>query len=98
MLTICLSNADEAADRFTIGPEEQFGATMHAERSGLMIGAIFHSHPHSDAYPSSTDVGGGADPEWLHFIVGPVAGPRPLLRAFRIVNGDVAEVQVTVGQ
>lgn len=97
-LTICLSNADAAADRFTVSPAEQFGATMYAERAGLTIGAIFHSHPRSDAYPSSTDVGGGADPSWMHFIVGPVVGPRPLLRAFRIVDGDVAEVQVSIEQ
>lgn len=97
-LVMCLSNSDEATDRFTISPAEQFGATMLAERSGFTIGAMFHSHPRSDAYPSAVDIAGGADPAWLHFIVGPVAGPKPLLRAFRIREGDVVEVQVTVGQ
>jgi proteasome lid subunit RPN8/RPN11 len=98
VLTICLTNADHAADRFTIAPEEQFGAIGLSERCGFRIGAVFHSHPCSDAYPSQSDINGGADPEWIHFIVGPVFGPRPLLRAYRIVEGDVAEVHVTVEQ
>jgi [CysO sulfur-carrier protein]-S-L-cysteine hydrolase len=98
VLAICLSNADHAADRFTIAPDELFGAIRHVEGAGRTIGAVFHSHPHSDAYPSGIDVGGGADPAWLHFIVGPVVGPRPLLRAFRINGGVVTEVNVTVEQ
>lgn len=98
VLTICLTNADHAPDRFTITPDEQFGAIRHAESRDLTIGGVFHSHPRSEAYPSAVDIGGGGDPAWVHFIVGPVAGPRPLLRAFRLVDGDVTELKVTVGQ
>jgi len=95
-LTMCLSNADHADDRFTISPAEQFGAIRLSERCGLSIGAVFHSHPRTEAYPSDSDIDGGADPEWIHFIVGPVTGPKPLLRAYRIADGEVAEVKVTI--
>ena len=54
-------------DRFTISPDEQFGAIRLSESLGHSIGAIFHSHPHSDAYPSELDIGGGADPELAAF-------------------------------
>lgn len=97
-LALCLSNADHAEDRFTISPDEQFGAIRLSESLGHSIGAIFHSHPHSDAYPSGLDIGGGADRDWLHFIVGPVVGQRALLRAYRINGSEVAEVQVTIEQ
>lgn len=95
-LTVCLTNSEHSSDRFTIAPAEHFGAMRLSEAHGLTIGAVFHSHPRSDAYPSSEDISGGADPEWLHFIVGPVAGAKPLLRAFRIEGGDVTEVKATV--
>lgn len=98
VLTLCLSNADHAGDRFTITPNEQFGAIRLSERLGYRIGGVFHSHTLSEALPSDFDVEGGADPEWLHFIVGPVAGGRALLRGYRIVEGDVTEVKVTIGQ
>lgn len=97
-LTLCLSNADRAEDRFTISPAEQFGAYRLSERLGYRIGAVFHSHTRTEAYPSDFDVEGGADPAWIHFIVGPVVGRRPLLRAYRIRNGSVAEINVTVGE
>ncbi len=97
-LAICLSNSVDAGDRFTISPAEMFGAITLAERSDLTIGAVFHSHPRSEAYPSQFDIDGGGDPEWLHFIVGPVAGPKPLLRAYRIQQDEVVEVQVSVGE
>jgi len=98
VLTVCLTNADHAGDRFTISPDEQFGAIRLSESLGHSIGAVFHSHPHSDAYPSELDIGGGADPDWLHSIVGPVTGQHPLLRAYRIDGSEVSEVQVTIGQ
>jgi len=98
VLTVCLTNADHAGDRFTISPDEQFGAIRLSESLGHSIGAVFHSHPHSDAYPSELDIGGGADPDWLHFIVGPVTGQHPLLRAYRIDGSEVSEVQVTIEQ
>lgn len=98
VLTICLTNADHAGDRFTIAPEEQFGAIRLSERLGYNIGAVFHSHTRSEAVPSEHDMAGGADPSWIHFIVGPVEGRRPLLRAYRIVDGNVTEVKVTIGQ
>lgn len=98
VLTLCLSNADHTGDRFTIAPDEQFGAMRFSERLGHRIGAVFHSHTRSEAIPSEFDIQGGADPEWIHFIVGPVAGRKPLLRAYRMVDGDVVEVKVSIGQ
>lgn len=95
-LALCLTNTEESSERFLIAPPEQFGATRLAEEHGWRIGGVFHSHPRSDAFPSPEDISGGADPGWMHFIVGPVAGPKPLLRAFRIVEGEVTEVKVTI--
>ena len=48
-------NIDDSQTNFTISPEEllkgyQLAAKMHLELVG-----VFHSHPNSDAIPSSTD-------------------------------------------
>jgi proteasome lid subunit RPN8/RPN11 len=93
---LCLTNADDSPDRFTIDPAEHHGAFRFAERMGWTIGGVFHSHPQGDAIPSPSDIAGGADPDWVHLIVGPVAGPKPLLRAYRIRAGAVSEVSVSV--
>ena len=94
----CLTNTDESEHRFTIDPVEHFGAIRLSETFGFEIGAMFHSHLHAEAYPSESDIAGGADPNWIHFIVGPVHGARPVLRGFRIADGVVSELSVGVGE
>jgi proteasome lid subunit RPN8/RPN11 len=94
----CLTNTDRSEHRFTIDPVEHFGSIRLAGALGLEIGGMFHSHLSAEAYPSDTDIAGGADPDWIHFIVGPVNGPRTVLRGFRIDDGVVSELSVGVGQ
>lgn len=92
----CLTNMEDSEHRFTIAPEEHHGAIRLAESLSLTIGAVFHSHVTSEAVPSVSDLNGGADPDWIHFIIGPVVGASPLLRAFRIEDGAAVELSVSV--
>ena len=48
-------NIEDSPVNFTISPEELILAYDTAERKSLDVSAIFHSHPGSVAYPSSTD-------------------------------------------
>ena len=48
-------NIEDSPVNFTISPEELILAYSTAERENLDVSAIFHSHPNSVAYPSSTD-------------------------------------------
>ena len=48
-------NIENSPVNFTISPEELISAYSKAERENLDVSAIFHSHPESVAYPSSTD-------------------------------------------
>lgn len=95
---VCLTNTDNSEHRFTISPPEHHGAVVLAERLGLEIRGVFHSHVRSEAYPSASDIAGGPGAEWVHFIAGPFVGGRPLLRAFRIIDSEVAELSVAVGE
>lgn len=90
-----LTNADDSPSRFTITPDEHHGAMRFARAHGWRVGGVFHSHPRSAAYPSAADLGGG-DPEWVHFLIGPVVGGRAELRAYRIDRDVVAEMSVDV--
>jgi proteasome lid subunit RPN8/RPN11 len=92
-----LSNVARSAHRFTIDPSEHHGAWEFGRRRGWTIGAIYHSHPRTEAHPSRADVAGRGDPKWIHVIVGHVDRPSPSLRAFRLADGVVTEVSVTIG-
>lgn len=48
-------NIENSPVNFTISPEELILAYITAEKKGLDVSGIFHSHPSSVAYPSSTD-------------------------------------------
>ena len=48
-------NIDDSQTNFTISPEELLKGYQIAEKNQLEVVGIFHSHPNSDAVPSSTD-------------------------------------------
>lgn len=48
-------NIQESRVNFTISNEELLKAYKESQEKGLEVIGIFHSHPSSEAYPSSTD-------------------------------------------
>ena len=48
-------NIDCSQTNFTISPEELLKGYQLAEKMQLELVGVFHSHPNSDAIPSSTD-------------------------------------------
>ena len=90
-----LTNSLRSSTNFTIEPREHFKALRHAERQGWDISGVFHSHPHTRAYPSATDVQLAADPTWLYVVIGMEDREHPLVRGFRIVEGTVHEESLT---
>jgi proteasome lid subunit RPN8/RPN11 len=84
-----LTNELHSPTNYTIAPREHFRAIRHAESRGWDIGGVFHSHPHTGAYPSPTDVRLSVDPTWLYVVVGMEERHRPLVRGFRIAAGQI---------
>lgn len=81
---------------YTVDPSDHLKASLDAEKAGLELLGVFHSHTHTDAYPSPTDVAQAPDPGW-HYLIVSLRDVAPMLRSFRIVDGDVDEEHVTVG-
>ncbi|MAG03181.1 MAG: hypothetical protein CL406_00995 [Acidimicrobiaceae bacterium] len=84
---------------YTLDSVGQIDAERSADASGLSILGVMHSHTHTVAYPSPTDVADAARFDefgvWVFLIVS-LEHPEPYMRAFRI-NGDVIkEVPVAV--
>ena len=69
---------------YEAAPEELFAAQRQMRERGEELIAIYHSHPRSaEPAPSQTDVRLAYYPQAVYFIVG-LAGPQPIIRAFRI--------------
>ena len=86
-------NADASARTYTVDGRDYLRATRDAESRGHEIVGVWHSHTHTDAYPSPTDVRQAVDPMWVYVIVS-LRDEVPMLRAYRIREGSVAECQV----
>ena len=88
-------NAAASPLRYEIDGREQLRIQNEIEDGGWELAAIYHSHTRSDPYPSQTDINLAFYPDALYVIVG-VAGAEPEVRSFRIVEGSVEEVALSV--
>jgi len=102
--TFCMTNAQPDTDYYEMDPEEQFRVMKDIRDSGLELIGLFHSHPHSQAYPSSVDVNQaywpGTQlpnyPDAVYVIVTLMDRAKPVARGFSIEEGKVTEVKVNV--
>jgi proteasome lid subunit RPN8/RPN11 len=91
-----MSNADRSATTYRLDPREQLEVFNEIEDKGWELLGIFHSHTHTEAYPSETDRRQAFYPE-SHYLVLSLADPDvPALRGFTIVDGAVEEQEVRI--
>ncbi|MBA3551942.1 MAG: M67 family metallopeptidase [Actinobacteria bacterium] len=91
-----MRNADDSAVTYRLDPTEQLRVFREIEDRGWDLIAIYHSHTHSEAYPSVTDRRLAFYPEAVYVLVSLAAPEDPVVRAFSIRDGDVDELEVTV--
>src|ERR1700737_1789849 len=89
------TNAAASPLRYEIDGMEQYRIQTEIEDAGFELGIIYPSHTRSPPVPSQTDINLAFYPESLYVIVG-VAGDKPEVRAFRIVDDQVDEVELEV--
>jgi proteasome lid subunit RPN8/RPN11 len=88
-------NADESARTYTVDSRDLLRVSREAEASGDELVGVWHSHTHTDAYPSVTDVKQAFEPGWIYAIVS-LKESEPVLRAYRITDGETHEVDVVL--
>jgi proteasome lid subunit RPN8/RPN11 len=95
-MAYCLTNVERSPVSYTVDPAEHLRAMRHAEGNGWSLGGVFHSHTHSDAFPSRTDVAHALEPDWLYVVVG-LGGPEEaVVRGFWIRDGNIVEEPLVV--
>jgi proteasome lid subunit RPN8/RPN11 len=92
-----MTNAAASSQIYRLDGREFLDVESQADAAGLEIIGVMHSHTHTSAYPSPTDVrdAAAADPfgTW-HFVIVSLEHPEPALRSFRILDGTVTEEPV----
>ena len=86
-----LRNVDPSVLRYNADPQDLLAAMREMWDHEWKLLAIYHSHTHTPAYPSATDVRLAFYPEAYYVIVSLQESDLPRVRAFRIIDGVVTE-------
>ena len=84
------TNVAHSAKVYTIDPKEHLRAELAAEADSLEVIGVVHSHTHTEAYPSPTDVAQAVDPGWHYVIVTIMRGVAEP-RSYLIAEGGITE-------
>ena len=91
------TNVDENKRvRYSMDPKEILKVWRDIDDNDWELLAIYPSHPHPLAHPSSTDFSLAFYPDSHYVIVSLMEPEEPSLRAFRIVDGQITEVEIKV--
>ena len=88
-------NVAHSARVYEIDSRVLLRAFRRADDDGVQVIGVFHSHTHSDPYPSPTDVAQAPDPAWHYVLVG-LRDVATVLKSYRIVEGNISSEEVTV--
>ena len=86
-----MTNAEGSPSLYRMGPEELMWALGRMNEKDWRLIAIYHSHTHSPAYPSATDVRLATWPDAYYLLVSLMDKADPDLRAFLINDGEMVE-------
>jgi [CysO sulfur-carrier protein]-S-L-cysteine hydrolase len=89
------TNAAASARVYTVEPRDLLKADREADAIGAELVGVYHSHTHTEAYPSPTDVAQAPDPSW-HYVLVSLRDVEPTIRSYRIRDGEVEEERLTL--
>ena len=93
-----ITNTAKSPFRYLMDPQEHLNADLDSERKGMEFVAFYHSHTHSPAYPSGTDVRMALQSGYLdlHYVLVSLENKaEPQIRAYRIDEaGNITDEEI----
>ena len=91
-----MANADASPVTYRLDPREQLKVQDEIDEAGWDLWGIYHSHTHSEAYPSETDRKQAFYPDSYYLVLSLSDRQNPALRAFHIIDGEVSEEELEI--
>ncbi len=79
-------NLDQSPRTYLMDPQDQLRAERKMNERGWELLGIYHSHPHSKAYPSETDKAKALYSDARYVIISLADSEQPQIRAFWIAE------------
>ena len=89
-------NAEASPYRYNVDPKDLLRIYRDLESHDWDVFVIYHSHTHTEAYPSPTDKQLAAWPDAIYVIVSLEDKETPVVRAFQIKDEQVSEEELRV--
>jgi proteasome lid subunit RPN8/RPN11 len=86
-------NVDSNPNRYEIDARVHVAANRRLRGTGRAVVGAYHSHPHSPAWPSASDLAEAYYAEFIWFIVSLASEPETL-RAFRLDGARIVELAI----
>ena len=91
-----MTNADASPATYRLEGREQLRVFDDLDERGWDLWAIYHSHTHSEAYPSDTDRRLAFYPDSRYLVLSVADREQPVLRSFFIRDDEVTEEELIV--
>ena len=92
-----MTNADASPATYRLDGKEQLNVFDELDERGWDLWSIYHSHTHSEAYPSETDVRLAFYPDARYILLSLADREQPVIRSFFIRDGAVVEGELRIG-
>ena len=91
-----MRNADASPSTYRLDGREQLHVFDEMEAQGWELWGIYHSHTHSEAYPSETDRKLAFYPESRYLVLSLQEREAPVIRSFFIAEDGVDEEDLVI--
>ena len=91
-----MGNTKKSSCCYLMEPEEQLRVFQDIEKEGSELLAIYHSHPHTAAFPSQRDVDYAFYPDSLILIISLTEKEFPQIGAFQIEKRRIEKKKIKV--
>jgi len=89
-------NSEASPYRYNVDSKDLLRIYRDLDGRGWDVLVIYHSHTHTDAYPSPTDIRLAAWPDAYYVIASLQDKVNPVVRAFHIRDGGISEEELQV--
>jgi proteasome lid subunit RPN8/RPN11 len=90
------NTADQPETRFQLDAKQQINAISAMREKNETLFAIYHSHPTTPAFPSTTDIKLATYPEAVYLIISLNTKGVLEIRGFKIINESVEEITLSL--
>jgi proteasome lid subunit RPN8/RPN11 len=92
---VASANVADSAKVYEIDPGVLLRAYRRVDEEKIEVLGVFHSHTHSEAHPSPTDILQAPDPSW-HYVIVSLRELPVDVQSFRVLDGKVTPEAIEV--